>query len=389
MRERRPVQYAQFACIGSACRDNCCIGWEICIDEDTIQRYSQLPEKDSRWLQDGICFQETPSFQMEKGRCVFLNEENLCRIHLRLGEDFLCRICREHPRYHHWFGDYKESGLGLCCQEACRLLLGSPVPITWEVVSVSEEGEPLEGDPALLQMLLETRETAFSLLQDRSLPLFERVALLLAWGEELQTLFEAEDIFEEFPKPEERMESLEKVLRSVRKVKQVYDAPEKRDDLLKMLKQYPRCQETREALSRKILEFYRSLEVLEAPWKERLNSLWEQEIQLPKAFEKAYIYENFLVYWIDRYWVECFWNGDLLSWVRGAAAGCWLVGMLAEASPAESPEDAAEMLLELFRKYAKEVEYSQENLSALEDECWMGEAFSLQSFLTLYLGSKE
>ena len=36
---RRPSYYKNFRCIGSVCTDNCCIGWEIDIDEDTLAFY--------------------------------------------------------------------------------------------------------------------------------------------------------------------------------------------------------------------------------------------------------------------------------------------------------------------------------------------------------------
>ena len=52
----------------------------------------------------------------EDDRCPFLNQDNLCEIYIHLGEQALCEICDQHPRFHEWFGDYKESGLGLCCE---------------------------------------------------------------------------------------------------------------------------------------------------------------------------------------------------------------------------------------------------------------------------------
>lgn len=39
---RRPSYYKNFRCIGSACTDNCCIGWEIEIDADTLAYYQTV-----------------------------------------------------------------------------------------------------------------------------------------------------------------------------------------------------------------------------------------------------------------------------------------------------------------------------------------------------------
>ena len=35
---RVPFYYKEFHCIADACKDSCCIGWEIDIDEETARR---------------------------------------------------------------------------------------------------------------------------------------------------------------------------------------------------------------------------------------------------------------------------------------------------------------------------------------------------------------
>lgn len=34
-----PSYYGDFHCIGGSCKDSCCIGWEVDIDEDTYEYY--------------------------------------------------------------------------------------------------------------------------------------------------------------------------------------------------------------------------------------------------------------------------------------------------------------------------------------------------------------
>ncbi len=41
----------------------------------------------------------TKFYMNEDGRCAFLNENNLCDIYIQLGEEALCDICTEHPRF--------------------------------------------------------------------------------------------------------------------------------------------------------------------------------------------------------------------------------------------------------------------------------------------------
>lgn len=43
MKQIYPSYYTAFRCIGGACGDNCCIGWEIEIDARTLAAYRVLP----------------------------------------------------------------------------------------------------------------------------------------------------------------------------------------------------------------------------------------------------------------------------------------------------------------------------------------------------------
>ena len=37
-----PIYYRDFSCIADKCKNSCCIGWEIDIDEDTKELYESL-----------------------------------------------------------------------------------------------------------------------------------------------------------------------------------------------------------------------------------------------------------------------------------------------------------------------------------------------------------
>ena len=51
---------------------------------------------------------------MENGICPFFNSNKLCDIYIDIGEEHMCDICKNHPRFYEWFGDLKEGGMGLC-----------------------------------------------------------------------------------------------------------------------------------------------------------------------------------------------------------------------------------------------------------------------------------
>ena len=126
-----PDYYKEFRSIAGACRHSCCIGWEIDIDADSAARYAAAGGELGCRLQKHIDFTaDPPHFILgENERCPFLNSANLCDIYAQLGEQALCGICTDHPRFHNELPGRTETGLGLCCEEAARLILGRTAPV--------------------------------------------------------------------------------------------------------------------------------------------------------------------------------------------------------------------------------------------------------------------
>ena len=176
-----PNYYTAFRCIGGRCRHNCCIGWEIGIDEQALDRYRARPDWNERFaphITADACF-----ITDDNGRCPFLNAENLCDIQACDGEHALCEICREHPRFHNALPDRTESGLGLCCEEAARLILGQTEPMT-----LCADGETDTTDE-----IVRWRDEALRLLQDRTRTVSERItALETAFGAAMPPVSPAE-----------------------------------------------------------------------------------------------------------------------------------------------------------------------------------------------------
>ena len=121
-----PTYYKNFKCIADRCEHSCCIGWEIDIDEVTLEKYQKLNSGYGAAIRDSISMKDTPHFRLCEGdRCPHLDERGLCKIILNVGEDYLCDICREHPRFYN-FTSVAEVGVGMSCPEAARLVLSSP-----------------------------------------------------------------------------------------------------------------------------------------------------------------------------------------------------------------------------------------------------------------------
>jgi len=120
-----PDYYESFRCIAGACRHSCCIGWEIDIDAESLARYETLEGDFGDRVRSRISYDGVPHFMLpEDERCPFLREEGLCDMITELGEDSLCGICADHPRFRNELPDRVEMGLGLCCEEAARMILG-------------------------------------------------------------------------------------------------------------------------------------------------------------------------------------------------------------------------------------------------------------------------
>ena len=171
MLEVYPDYYKQFRCIAGRCRHSCCIGWEIDIDPDTAAYYQTVSGELGDRLRQKIAPGDPPHFILGDGeRCPFLNREGLCELILTLGEEHICGICTDHPRFRNELPDRIETGLGLCCEEAARLILSQKSPVVLEI----------SGPAACEDPILALRDQVISLLQDRTLPISQRVSNMLA-----------------------------------------------------------------------------------------------------------------------------------------------------------------------------------------------------------------
>ena len=171
---RKPDFYDKFKCTASKCSDTCCVGWEIDVDEASQEAYRKVAGVFGDKLRANI---EDGHFKLlPHDRCPFLDGNNLCEIYTHLGEGALCDICREHPRFVEVYGDIMEKGLGLCCEEATRLLLDGEGPLAFTSEECDEpEDEIDEDDREIRDEVLYERETIFKILADTSKPFGNRL----------------------------------------------------------------------------------------------------------------------------------------------------------------------------------------------------------------------
>lgn len=171
-----PNYYNNFKCIADKCKHNCCIGWEIDIDNKTEEYYRSISGEFGKRLELSIsCSDDCTHFILaHNDRCPFLNENNLCDIITTLGEDSLCDICTDHPRFRNFFSNHTEIGLGICCEAAGEIILSMQekmkiLPLSPCDVSVTDEES----------VFISLRNNIFDIIQDRTFSLSERIENLM------------------------------------------------------------------------------------------------------------------------------------------------------------------------------------------------------------------
>lgn len=194
MRYRKPEYYDTFQCAAGQCPDTCCAGWQIAIDEDSLEKYGALKGDFRNRLINGIDWLEG-CFLQHKGECCLLNEEKLCDLVIECGEDFLCETCAQYPRHVEEFKGVRERTLSLSCPVAAKIILEQQTP-----VHILEEEDDLQ-DPLLeefeefdddLMKWLETERTEMlRIAQDRSKSVDERMAVILTLAERMQRELES------------------------------------------------------------------------------------------------------------------------------------------------------------------------------------------------------
>ena len=370
MRLTVPDYYDWFRCIASRCTDNCCIGWEIGIDPAALADYQSQPGAFGDRLRAAIQPGDPPFFALTKsGRCPFLNEENLCDIYRQLGENHLCAICDQHPRFHNWFGAEKESGLGLSCEEAARLILFSAPPRLLCRETPEAPDPDTELNPELLAGLRAVREAAFAILAEPSLPLTHRLALLAALGQDLQHWMDAAPQ----QAAAEGCTETRLVADAALALAEFYGDRTGWPGLIDRLTEAIPEADLSEFLV-PLLELLESLPPNHAHWPERLATLrkalphrlarplWESPEQEQAAANAAH-------YMLYRYFLPAARQGDALCGPLHAITAALLIPLLAG-------EDAAESRAALIRAakdYSREIEYAPDNLRAVDEAFWQAD----------------
>lgn len=351
---RIPDFYDKFKCIASDCTDTCCIGWEIDVDKNSQELYRKLSkgkEEFARKVLDNIV---DGHFKLEPGdRCPFLREDNLCEMICQIGEECLCDICREHPRFTEVYGDIMEKGVGLCCEEAVKLLLSeNDKPLAFVEREIDDEPDDIPEDVREARdAIFAEREQMFDILADGSLSLNERLLHLLDFAEQSQY----DDPDSEVPCASTKLDN------------QLSD----------------------DAVRQTWIEILGEGESFGPAW----SAAFERIVRKGWPTQGDSIFsdsdgERIVSYMLFRYYAKSLFDGDFLGKVQFAIY-FWLILRTFGKTLAEGAADIHGVSAELSQKInaikllSKQTEYSEEIMGILADNFYENPAFSTENFRKL------
>lgn len=365
----RPDYFQEFKCTAGQCQDTCCAGWQIMIDDDSLEKYKKIKGEYIWKVMTCIDWEEGCFRQDNAKRCAFLNPDNLCDLYKNVGEDALCKTCREYPRHTEEFEEVREVTLSVSCPEVARILMERMTPVIFIREERSKEEETLEFeefDPFLYSIIEESRDAMLEILQNRTLPLQERAVLVLAMAHDMQRRINHRDMF-----------ACTQVVEKYRKPK----AQEYIHDYIQKKTTGGILEE--EQLSHVMFLLLYELEILREEWKEQLHrsqnrlffsmqenfgtlkcefDLWKKEnpeieVQL----------EQILVYFLYTYFPGSVYDGQLFAKVQMAVYCTWMIQLLWMARWIMNGRKLVRAeRIEILYRFSREIEHSDTNLEKLD-----------------------
>lgn len=189
----RPAYYDDFQCLAGDCRFSCCKGWHISFDKKEymeLKRQRGTQELNTRMDHalhrlrsgplSGIHYGE---FRMkEDGDCPLHCENGLCRLQLEKGPKALPTVCQVFPRQEQpYLSGYLERSLSPACEAVLELLWNLPDGVDFRADPLPTPTNielPREYRDTLVYGFQDVRSRCIDLLQDRRLPLPQRIMLM-------------------------------------------------------------------------------------------------------------------------------------------------------------------------------------------------------------------
>lgn len=264
----KPTFYKNFKCIAGDCPDSCCQGWEVDADSDSLEYYKTLDNSleikkriDSVLSKDE--FDNTIFTLAPKKRCPFLNDENLCDMHIAIGGEHTPYTCRTFPRFIYDFGGTREIGISFSCPVASDMMYNTE-SFDFETEVNSDLPTLNDIDAEKYFLLYKGRAEAYKIAKDKNKSIRERLNDLLDLGVLLQEKL--------FP----------------------YD--EGGDDIA-------------------FFDVFKNPELINPEWKEKVENFSLKQVSDTQSNE------NILMYFLYKYLMQAIYDDDALSKIKMAVIG--------------------------------------------------------------------
>ena len=380
-----PYYYKDFKCTASKCTDTCCAGWEIIIDDETYKHYSNVCGEFGERLRSNLTLYEDgePGFVLKNDNCPFFNTNNLCDIYTELGEDYLCYTCKTYPRFIEEYSNLREIGISLSCPEAARLILLDSKPITFEVSEDNEMVNTYDDISFDISMeIIPSRKMALDILQNRSINLNHRIALLINFAHDIQ-----EEINEN---------NLCKITDIINK----YSQEHYQKELINKFDNYRTKQSHKYDNMLKCMNIYKNLNPINDKWPkiiehaincfhkiDDINFYQKQYDDFNEYYKnKTYEYEHLMVYFIFQYFMKSVFDEELYSKVTLAVMSYLIIKELDVVRWIDNKYNFnINDQIDIMHMYSKEIENSEKTLYDLEEMFNTNKLFDLKQLLILIM----
>lgn len=171
-----PTYVKEFKCDGRACSSRCCRDWKIFLDEAARSKLMTLPDRDEIFKHVD---ESAQAFKMQSsGACPFLDENFLCKLQLKHGEEFLPEICQSFPRVTYKLGEeIFMQAMTLTCPVAAIAILLRGEPLAFEFAENLKARQIFDFTERIAEpeRFLERRQAAIKILQRRELSINARL----------------------------------------------------------------------------------------------------------------------------------------------------------------------------------------------------------------------
>ena len=380
MKIRVPEYFKDFKCIASECEDTCCAGWGIVIDDESYHKYQKVDGAFGDRLKSEIVHDAGENIFVLKGNdCPFLNENKLCDIYNELGEGGLCYTCRQYPRYLEEFGSLREMGISLSCPEAARIILRDSKKATFELSENNEEVSTYNDINARLYIeLMQCRKIVFDILQDRSIKLNYRAAIILSFAKEIQDKID------------------ENEMADIKDIREKYSNESFIKELLSNLNQYKNNKDDKYNNMHEYFNVFKNLKHINPNdplgLDDAIRYFWQseddKEIYLSKndSFNKyyeesMYKFEHILVYFIFRYFMKAVFDYDVSAKVKTAIVSYLMIKELSVVRFTEEGDFTEEDIVDIAHTYSKDIEHLEENIESLAEIFETNEVFAVEEMI--------